>query len=615
MKIVYLVLFFVVNLYSSELLIDKSNKNFMTFELEYYEDKKNALTLKDIIKINDFKKIQNNISHGYSNSTFWYHFSLNNQAKQNIKRILYITEINIENIDIFIVKNNKILQKHPLGVGRLNSEGFVERIRPEIPVKLSSYESKDIYIKVKTVFPHSYPIQILTEDALVQHKINHNNFLYLYIGALVSLILYNLVIYFYLKDNIYLVYTMFVFFYVLGHAHIFGLYPMDTASSVNMGYMIGASHLFWFAFHTIFSRMLLNTKCYYPKIDQIIKYISYIILVLGFIALFNLPFSLSIMNTLIIIIPLLLFIIAILVYKKGNKVAIFYIIAQFFFISSNMIFGLLFEGFLEYSYFTRYIHLLGSFIEAVLFALALGYSTYKLREKNQQQKELVDEYSKLSFLGQTVINIYHQWKSPVNNIYNSINHIEVAKEFKDKNLNTIIDENLEKIKLNTEYLKDTSITYLDYYKGMDQPKTKFNLKDEIENIVNLHRHEFEKIGTKVNIECDNIELFTKKNILTNILIILVENAVNVSKQRNIQDPKINIIATKNNSKVTIKVIDNLGGIKEKNINDIFEKNHSISSSTGLGLYLAKDFLIAKIGGEISVENIKDGSCFRIEIKL
>jgi signal transduction histidine kinase len=103
----------------------------------------------------------------------------------------------------------------------------------------------------------------------------------------------------------------------------------------------------------------------------------------------------------------------------------------------------------------------------------------------------------------------------------------------------------------------------------------------------------------------------QKNILTNVVIILVENAISVCKLREIKNPKVNISATKNSDGVIIKVIDNLGGIKEKNINDIFEKNHSVSTSTGLGLYLVREFLLPKIGGVIDIENTDDGVCFKV----
>jgi signal transduction histidine kinase len=44
------------------------------------------------------------------------------------------------------------------------------------------------------------------------------------------------------------------------------------------------------------------------------------------------------------------------------------------------------------------------------------------------------------------------------------------------------------------------------------------------------------------------------------------------------------------------------------------KNHSVSSSTGLGLYLVKEFLIPKLNGKINVENTNKGSQFTLTLK-
>lgn len=599
MKIILPLLFLFIQLFGSEL------------QLKYYEDSTNSLGLEDIKKIQNFKTITGNISIGYTKSTSWFQLKVKNETQQPMERILYITEVNIDEVDIYILQDGKTIQTIQRGIGRLNSDGIVDKSSLKAHIRLSPNTQQQIYIKTKSSFQQSYEIKLMSNEEFFYYIVFVKSVLYTYFGAIGALLLYNLFLYIYLKDENYGLYVLFLFFFGLSQYHLAALYPFDSASSVEIGYAFGASHIFWFAFHTLFSRKILDIKSYYPTIDKGVLYAGYFLLLLGFVAIFNLSLGVIIMNILMLIIPPFVFIMAILIYKKNNKAVLFYIIAQLLFISSSVIFGLLYAGVLEYSFFTKYINLAGSLSEAILFSLALAYTTHNLKLENQKQKELVDEYSKLSFLGQTVVNIYHQWKSPVNNIYNSITHIEIAKEFQDKNLGSIIDENIEKIKLNTQYLKDTSTNYLEYYKGIDQPNTKFNLKDEIETIIKLHQKELDNLDIKVSVISDNIELFIQKNILTNILIILVENAISAAKLREVKDSILKIITTKKGDEVTIKVIDNLGGIKEKNINDIFEKNHSVSSSTGLGLYLAKDFLLPKIDGEIEVENLEGGACFKI----
>jgi len=612
-KVLLILLLFFTSAFSSNILIKDDNTSNKDFEINYYQDKSKNLSLEDIENIKEFQKINNSIALGKQEGNIWLHFSIKNTTQKQQERVLFVTEPNLWDIELFIVENNKTISTQTVGQSTFNKDGKISSFYPEFEINLDANKEIDVYIRSSSPFHHTFKIEIDTNKDLIKYKIFKYSLLCLYFGAIGALLLYNLFIFFSIRDKNYLLYIGFVFFYLL--AQIQHNTPFNSLfSSMNTTFFIATAHIFWVAFHTLFSIKLLNIKEYYPKLGKYLLCISYFLLVLAFFGLYNLEIAIQIVHPFMIVLPFILLFTAILLHIKKNKLAIFYIIAQTLFLTSSLIFGLLFAGVLEYNNFTRYIHLVGSFSEIILFSFALAYKTRLVLKENQKQKELVDEYSKLSFLGQTVINIYHQWKSPVNNIYNSINYIETAKEFKDKNLNNIIDENLNQIKQNTQYLKETSTNYLSYYKGIDQPKTKFNLKDEIETILNLHKQEIQKLNIKSSLECDNIELYSQKNILTNILIILVENIINVCKLRTTKTPKLNIVVTQNQKDVTIKITDNLGGIKEQNINNVFEKNHSVSSSTGLGLYLAKEFLIPKLSGNISVKNINNGSEFKVSFQ-
>ncbi len=610
MKILFLFIL-TLNLFSSELNIEDKNIDFSSFNIDLYEDTSNTLKIEDIIKINNFQKISNNIAKGYSKNPFWYKIVLKNSTN-GLKQInILITEVHNDQVDFYTVVDNKVQNSLFSGLQRVDKDGQVAHSQPLYSFTLESNEIKNIYIRVWSNASHTYSIKVFSNEVLNEYNLTKERLLSLYVGAILALLLYNLFLYITLREIGYLFYILFGSVFLLSHIHLMGYYPTKTYPSLEFAYNMSALFPLWFAIFVFFTREILKTKYYLPKIDSIIKYIGYLFFALTILALIKLYLAIFIMNILMLIILPIFIVLAIVVLKKGYKVAIFYILAEILFVVSNTIFGLLFAGVIEYSIFTRYSYFVGSLVEIILFSLALGYATYSLKQENQKQKELVNEYSKLSFLGQTVINIYHQWKAPVNNIYNSINHIEAAKEFKDEKLDYIIDENLENIKLNTQYLKDTSTNYLAYYKGIDQNKTKFYLKDEIETIVKLHQKEFDDLNINISVVSDEIELFMQKNILTNVVIILVENAISVCKLREIKNPKVNISATKNSDGVIIKVIDNLGGIKEKNINDIFEKNHSVSTSTGLGLYLVREFLLPKIGGVIDIENTDDGVCFKV----
>lgn len=600
---IFFLLLLALNAFSSE------------FNIDFYEDKANSLKIEDIVNIIDFDKTSSNIAKGYSKSAFWYKIALNNATENQEQINILLNEVHNDQVDFYLVINDKVENYFATGLQRVDKDAKVTHTQPLYRFTLSPGEIKDIYIRVWSSSSHTYSIKVFSNKALNEYTLIKERLLSLYVGAILALLLYNLFLYISLREISYLYYILFGGVFLLSHIHLMGYYPTEIYPSLRFTYNMSVLFPLWFAIFIFFTREILKTKYYLPKIDPIIKYTGYLLLALTLLAFIELYLAIFIMNILMLIILPILIVLAIAVLKKGYKVAVFYIFAEILFVVSNTIFGLLFAGAIEYNVFTRYSYFVGSLAEIILFSLALGYATYSLKQENQKQKELVDEYSKLSFLGQTVINIYHQWKAPVNNIYNSINHIETAKEFRDENLNAIIDENLTQIKDNTHYLRETALGYLGFYKDIEQVKKQINVCSEVQSVVKLIELESSKLDLKVKIECDSsIEILIQKNYFSNMLMILFENSINVFKLRGVKKPCITIAIEQYEERLKLLFMDNGGGIIENPSSKIFEKSHSTSSSTGIGLYLLKEFLLKKIGGEIDVENTQDGASFIIEIK-
>jgi signal transduction histidine kinase len=614
MKKYFLVLFlFCTHLLSGEITIKDSDSSYKDFQLNLYQDKSKKLSLKEIQNIKDFQKTTNNVSLGKQEGNIWLHFSIKNLTNEKQQRVLFITEPTLWDIELFIISDKKTISSQNVGQNIFAKDGKIAGAYPELEITLEAREKVDIYIRNASPFHHTFQVQINTIKDVVEYKILKNSLLFFYFGTIVALLLYNLFIFFSIKDKNYLLYVGFAFFYLL--AQIQHNIPINSLfSSLYITFLIGSSHIFWVAFHTLFSVKLLNIKEYYPRLDKYLSYIVYFLLAVGFFGIYDLPVAIQIVHVFVVILPFVLLFTAISMHIKKNKLAIFYIIAQTLFLTSSLVFGLLFAGVLEHNNFTRYIHLIGSFSEIILFSFALGYKTRLIMKENEKNKEMLNDYSKLTYMGETVVNVYHQWKSPVNNIYNYITHIETAKEFKDKNIDKIVDTNLEKIKQNTQYLRETASEFLKMNTVKNSTKEEIILNDEINSVLKLMDVEFKKNNIKINGNYNkNIIINTHKNQLRNLFMILIENAIKTFKNRDIKNPELKIDIVDDEKNVTIVFEDNGGGIIEKPINKIFERYQSASDSSGLGLYLAKHVLIKNLGGEISVENIDGGARFTINL--
>jgi signal transduction histidine kinase len=609
-----LVLFlFCTSLLSDDIIINDNDSSYDNFQIRYFQDTTGKLTLEQIKKIKTFKNISNNVALGKQEGNIWYHFSIKNNTQELQKRVLFISEPTMYDVKLFITDDNKIISTQVVGQNILGQDGKIASTYPELKLNLQTEKKIDIYIKNSTPFHHTFKILVSTDKNLVEYKVLKYSLLSLYFGAIGALLLYNLFIYFSIRDKNYLLYIGFVLYYLLAQLQLNT--PFNSLfSSIEITFTIASSHIFWVAFHTFFSVKLLNIKEYFPRLSKYLLYTGYFLFADGIFGLYNLGIAVQIMHPFMIFLPFILLFTAIMIYLKKNRLAIFYIIAQTLFLTSSLIFGLMFAGVLEYNNFTRYINFIGSFSEIILFSFALAYKTRLVLQENEQQKEMLSDYSKLTYMGETMVSIYHQWKSPVNNIYNYITHIETAKEFQDKNIDNIIDTNLDKIKQNTLYLRDTASEFLKMNTVKSSTKEKVYLTEEIDSVLKLMDTELSKNNIKLIRNCtQDIVLNTHKNQLRNLLMILIENAIKTFKNRDIQNPELYISTTTNKKNITIIIQDNAGGIAEKPIEKIFERYHSASDSSGIGLYLAKYVLIENLDGKISVENIDSGARFLIEV--
>ena len=112
---------------------------------------------------------------------------------------------------------------------------------------------------------------------------------------------------------------------------------------------------------------------------------------------------------------------------------------------------------------------------------------------------------------------------------------------------------------------------------------------------------------------EDIKVFGVKNELSQVILSLISNSIDVLKNR--YKPKISINVFASSAEVIIEIIDNGGGIKQKNLKKIFEPYFSTKEEgTGIGLYLSKIIVEESFGGKIQVLNVKDGVRFSIFIE-
>ncbi|MFK2821934.1 ATP-binding protein [Arcobacter sp. YIC-80] len=253
-----------------------------------------------------------------------------------------------------------------------------------------------------------------------------------------------------------------------------------------------------------------------------------------------------------------------------------------------------------------------------LFMIGANYDITNLKEFEKQQLQLLEQ-AKMASLGEMIGNIAHQWRQPLSLIRTACTGIKFQNEIGVLTDKLLLEE-LESIDKSTMYLSETIDTFRNFIKEEKEYKSVI-LQDRIKETINLLNATLKNnyINLKTNIEqIEPIEIKIIADELSQVIINIINNAKDVFKEREVQDPKIILNLYKEDNRVILTIEDNAGGVPSKVINHIFEPYFTTkhqSQGTGLGLYMSHKIVTESLKGKLFVENTKDGAKFFIELPL
>ena len=229
-------------------------------------------------------------------------------------------------------------------------------------------------------------------------------------------------------------------------------------------------------------------------------------------------------------------------------------------------------------------------------------------EKNRNQQTIMFQQSKLAEMGMMLNMIAHQWRQPLNNISLIVNTI-ILKQRKEQ----LSPENLNKFKNEFQqqinYLSHTIDDFKNFFKPK-KDKEHFKLRDTILSTYSLIKPIFDKSQIQFNFNIDSqISYFGYKNEFSQVILNIINNSKDALIEKNIENKLINISVNQDRKNLIIIIQDNAKGVKETDLEKIFELYFSTKNSingTGLGLYISKIIINEHFNGEIIAYNGIDG---------
>jgi len=234
-------------------------------------------------------------------------------------------------------------------------------------------------------------------------------------------------------------------------------------------------------------------------------------------------------------------------------------------------------------------------------------------ENNRIKDITLFKQSKLASMGEMIRNIAHQWRQPLNRVNLSLSIIQTVYE--EDNNKELISNKIFYAQKNIKYMSDTIDDFMNFFKA-DKKKNTFSIYTAIYESLKLLESRI--AGIDINIIVPKaVEVYNYRNEYLQVLLIILNNALDNFKNTNLENKSIKIEYLERNSYFEIHIKDNGGGIQKENLENIFEPYFTTKfkkEGTGLGLYMAKTLVENSMNGLLSVESEDNNTTFIIRLE-
>lgn len=650
MKKIFLLILFFSTFVSASSIIKITNEplNIQKFTLEYFVDTNDTFNLTKLQKQN-FKPKTSKFSLGKIDTNVWIRFKLHNTT-DNTKKIYLHNELAYmaSQIDFYDIKNSQEINSYKMN--------FQKDIYPKdkmfgtdavFNLSIQADETREVYLFVRMDAALFTNFTIYDEKHSILRLSNKNNYINIILGMMVALFLYHLMLYFSTGYKEYIFYTLYLLStavrdsQILGTLANFGLY-----FSFFNEYLL-LSFVFIPLFLVLFAKTIFNTAQNYKTENFFLNFAIFIQIIAIMIGVFDVHLVLKLMTNIYMIIVSILFLTTFSIIRKGNKLAIIFLIANSLFAIFTLFTDFYYMGILQYTPLIYASASIGILIEAILLAFIISYRLKQFQkneikrvqefakqneiqnmntmlqirvekelQKSREKDKILFQQTKMVSMGEMLQNIAHQWRQPLAEVNASVLVIDNII-YEKYNNDDDIQKELNSIEKLTAYMSKTIDSFREFFDNKKELSS-FSIKDSLSNALVILEKTFANNGIVIEIKTkDDYKIETYENEFQQVLLILLNNAKDAFIANKTQHPRIFIDVQSFEDRYRISICDNAGGIDYAIIDKIFDPYFTTkqkSQGTGLGLYISKIIIEDNMNGTINVKNIADGICFNILLK-
>lgn len=485
-------------------------------------------------------------------------------------------------------------------------------------------------------YPPFFNLTLRSPDFQYYHPLFEFNtsFNIFMLGVTFIIFLYHLLQFLYLKQRIFLWFSVWLFFCTITQAMAVGFILGNLSTYSYPVWMVSSSgifYTFWF-----FGRSFINSPQKFPLIDKLILGLSFFMFAEIIATVFYIliakpkPFftNVGIHYQMIIFYALISFLLSLVLIFKKDQLARYFGFGAFIISSAFMLGGLWTMGWLRppidpFSW--------GLFLQIIVYSFGIAYRQQKLALISQEEKleaeRSINEMKRIKEIDEIKTrffsNISHEFRTPLTLIRGPLeaSRKKSASDHATENIIEISDNNFNVIQSNAQRLEMLVDQLLDLSK-IESGKSKLTLiQDDIIQFLRFKMSAFESIALQKQIhlhlnDVDEVkEAFYDQDKLDKIFTNVLSNALKYTPAGGQVD-----VSLRSDGRFIIIVISDTGkGMEEEEVKRIFDRFYRVEGSeergSGIGLALTKE-LVDLYKGVITVQSQKQlGTTFTIKLPI
>lgn len=358
-------------------------------QVHLLRDPDQTLTLADVRASAAWAPPGGPLAFGYTDDAYWVRLRLTSEdgASQEAEWLLEVADLSLDAVDVYVSDGAGDYRHFVTGDARPFEERTVPHRMLIVPLPAPADSSYTVYVRVASQGPVAVPLRVWTEDGFARHDRRAYAFLGLFFGALLVMLGYNAFLGLTLRDRVYLFYVLYLGCFI-GHqlaverVAFMLLWPDALWWNARAATVLGLLSVF---FALQFSWHFLSTDRYLPRLDPALRHGSYVLL--AFVALTLLAPVAWVKQGAVLAIMVTAtsaLLAGVLTWRRGNRVAVYYLIGWVFLVAGLLV-GL--AGFLGVGDGPLWgVVRAGTVAEITLLSLGLGYRIDLLRAERERMR-------------------------------------------------------------------------------------------------------------------------------------------------------------------------------------------------------------------------------------